>query len=178
MKNLFICLGALLLLGLYLSSKLDWEDMLQPRSKTPVHLDGKIAPKPKSLPGVQLISIPQEVFADLSADGWSRYVTGNQKYVLVITWGGKPAPAVFKKTLKTLFKQKGYAEYYRKHFVTVPGNSWFVSCNSYHMCPKLWLYQNCIQKVCLINPSTKQVVIDSSADANQLEQVLEKYKEW
>ena len=177
MKNLFICLGALLLLGLYLSSKLDWEDMLQPRSQTPVHLDGKIAPNPKSLPGVQLVSIPQEVFADLSADGWSRYVTGNQKYVLIISWGGKPAPSVFKGTLKNLF-QEGYKEYYRKHFVIVSGNSWFVSCNSAHLCPKLWLYQNCLQKVCIINPRTKQVVIDASENADQLGTLLEKYKDW
>ena len=177
-KNLLLCLIFLLFLGIYLSSKLDWEDMLRPLSKTPVHLNGKIASKPKSLPGVQLISIPQEIFDGMRGDGWARYVTGNQKYVLIITWGGKPDPAVFKKTLKTLSNQKGYAEYYRKHFVTVPGNSWVVSCNSYQMCPKLWLYQNCLQKVCIINPATKQVVVDSSEDANQLETLLEKYKDW
>ena len=74
--------------------------------------------------------------------------------------------------------KKGYTQYYRKHFVTVPGNSWFVSCNSAHMCPKLWLYQNCIQKVCLIHPLKKQVIIDSSTDVKQLETLLEKYKDW
>jgi len=177
LKNLLLCLAFLVCLGLYLSAKMDWEDMLQPRSNTPVHLNGKIAPNPKSLPGVQLLPIPQEVFTDLSADSWARYVTGNQKYVLVLSWGEKPAPAVFKKTLKELFN-KGYKEYYRKHFVIESGNSWFVSCDSAHLCPKLWLYQNCIQKVCIINPLTKQIVVDSSTDAKQLETLLEKYKDW
>lgn len=126
-----------------------------------------------------MISIPQEVYDSVKSNTWGGYITGNQKYVLVISWGGKPNPSVFKKTLRTLFKQKGYKEYYRKHFVTVPGGAWYISCNvGSQTCPKLWLYQNCTQKVCIINPLQKKAIVDSSTDAAQLEALLEKYKEW
>lgn len=44
LKNLFLFIAAIVLLGLYLSAKVDWEDMLQPHAQTPIHLNGKIAP--------------------------------------------------------------------------------------------------------------------------------------
>ena len=176
-RDLLFFLGGCLLLGLYLCSKVDWEDVLNPAPTTPVHLNGKIAPKPHSLPNVTQIAIPQEVYNSIESNiSMSRYITGNQKYILVISFDGKPNLRVFKKALNTLLKEKGYQEYYRKHYVD-SGAGW-ISCQRHNTCPELWLKQNCIQKVCIIQPHKKQVVADSSADPNQLEALLEKYKEW
>lgn len=179
LKNLFLCLVFLICLIVYLSSKVDVEDFLQKDPPTPVHLNGKIAPRPKALPQVQMVPIPQELYDD-TVDSWKRYITGNQKYVLAMVLGEKPDTfSAVKKELKILFGKKGYKEYYRKHYVDL-GTSWYVSCSTYTStsCPKLWLHEQCAAKVCIINPKAKKMIVDGSGNMKQLEEVLKKYQDW
>ncbi len=179
-RDLFLCLAFLACLIVYLSTKVDWEDFLQKDSPTPIHLNGKIAPRPKSLPDVKMISLPKELYDDKSSDSWTRYITGNQKYVLALPFGGKPASSfAVKKELRNLFNKKGYREYYRKHVVNL-GASWYVSCpiSAVKSCPKLWLHQQCAAKLCIINPKAKKIIIDGSGDMKQAEELLKKYQDW
>ena len=168
---------ALVLILCTIGYNLDWENILEPDSPTPVHMNGKIA-KAKPLTNVTVEKIPQAVYDSLQANKkYARYVTGNKKYILVVTFGSKPNKKAFTQALDRLFKEEGFQEYYRKRIIDL-GNSWLSSCNLTETCPELWINKYCSQKVCLIHPQQKQAVMDSSGDVTQLKQLLEKYKEW
>lgn len=176
-RDLLIVAVCVLLLGGYIAAGIDWENVLTPDSPTPVHLNGKIAQI--MLPTQeQIVSIPQEVYDSMPYDRkMSRYLTGNQKYVLVVTFAGEPNPSVFAKQLTHLFQEKGYREYYRKYMLNL-GNHWSASCRRHQTCSEVWINRTCAQKICLINPKTKQAVVSSGTNAKQLESLLQKYKEW
>ncbi len=164
-----------LVAGVYLWFHLDMENILKPQPATPQHMTGQIKPSKLAHP-VQTVSLPSEVYTTMQGDREKiRYFLGNQKYVVVLVMGNKPEGFKFKNELKRLFTQ-GYDEYYRKWYHNF-GNSWQYSCHQ-KGCAVGWLYENCMQKVCIIHPQKKQVIIDSSADVNQLEKLLDKYKDW
>ena len=174
-KGVFGMLLCLLVAGGYLRFRLDMENILKPQPATPQHMTGKINPLKLPHP-VQTVSLPEEVYTTMQQDRENiRYFLGNQKYVVVLVMGNKPEGWKFKNELKRLFAQE-YDAYYRKWYHNF-GNSWSCSCHQ-HGCAVGWLYENCMQKVCIIHPKKKQVIIDSSADVKQLEKLLDKYKEW
>ncbi len=176
-KDLFWAFVFVLLLLGYMASKVDWENVLQPDSPTPVYMNGKIA-KTKPLAHVTLEKIPQTVYDSLTSNQkQARYVTGNQKYILVVVFGQHPNKKAFTNELNRLFKEEGFNKYYRKHIIDL-GNHWLTSCNRTENCPELWINKHCAKKVCLIHPQQKQAVMDSSEDVTQLKALLEKYKEW
>ena len=140
-------------------------------------MNGKIG-ETKKLTKVTVEKIPQVVYDSLKSNKkQARYITGNQKYVLVVVFGNHPNKKAFSHELNRLFKEEGFSEYYRKRIINL-GNSWLASCNLTQECPELWINEHCAQKVCLIHPQQKQAVMDSSEDVSQLKQLLEKYKEW
>ena len=167
------------LLGLaYVAAQQDWENILRPDASSPVHMDGKIA-KNIALSGVTVTDIPPAVYNSLQRGDkiYSRYVTGNQKYVLVVVFGNRPNKSTFTQELNRLFKQEGFSEYYRKRVIDL-GNHWYAQCTGSDNCPQLWIDQHCSSKVCLIQPQRKQAVIDSSGQVDQLKKLLQKYKDW
>ena len=176
-RDLVVAGVCVLLLAIGGLSQVDWENVLQPEPSSPVYLNGKIAPGP-DVPDTKLVTIPDEVYESMAYDKkMARYLSGNQKYVLVVTFGNQPNPTIFKRQLDYLFQEKGYQKYYRKHLINL-GNRWYVSCRRHQTCSELWIDQNCAKKVCIIQPQKRQAIIDSSANENQLEKLLSKYKEW
>ena len=171
-------IGGLVFLGFYVGQRVDWEDMLRPRASAPVHMEGKISSSAK-LAQVEVLPIPDSVYTSLQTDTkFKQYLTGNQKYVFLFTYTGCPYARAFSDTLGRLFAQKNFGEYYRKHVIHV-GRSTTVSCPGHVMhCATAWVYQTCFGNLCIFNPSRRQVVVDHSQNARQLESLLDKYKEW
>lgn len=174
---LVIAIVCVVLALVYVANQVDWEDVLTPRATQPVHLNGKID-KTKALAQVRLENIPETVYESIKWGDtkYTRYVTGNQKYVLVVSFGGVPRLDTFKPALRQLLHEKGYSQYYRRHiFDFTTGYSW--RCDRME-CAEQWIDEHCKKSVCIIHPLKKQAIIDSSADVKQLESLLEKYKEW
>jgi len=166
-------IGVLFFGGLYIYHHVDFEDLLTPNPPQPVHMEGKIA-KTKRLKDVQVVPIPKEVYDAIEMDSQgSKYILGNKKYIVVLTGRGFPQLSAYRNKLSDLYRNKGFSEYYRKHFIETNG---FTYRNE--NCPLCWLWNNCLRKVCLINPAKRIAVIDSSLDVEQLPILLEKYKDW
>ncbi len=168
----------LCILGLvaYFAASVDWENTLKPMPKTPVHMNGKIA-KTAPLTNVKVETIPPAVYDAMNWDHkYEKYLTGNQKWIIVISFTNQPRPHEFSQELSRLFQEKGYGEYYRKRVINL-GNRYQWSCHREN-CPISWLYKYCMKAVCIIQPQKRQAVIDTSLDKNQLALLLEKYKEW
>lgn len=177
-RELIGMLICLLLLAVYFGHKMDWENILQKSSPVPIHM-GKTAAKPP-LPSVEVLPIPDRVYKSLPTDGqFKRYLTGNHKYVFFFTYSGCPYARAFTTAFERLFSKDGFAEYYRKHIITV-GRTTSVSCPGHRdmNCATAWVYQTCFGKLCIFNPQRHEVVVDSSQNASQIEKLLEYYKEW
>ena len=171
--------GCLLFLGVFFGHKIDFENMLKTDSPTPVHMGGGLATS-VHFEGESVLDIPDYVYDSLERDTqFKRYLTGNHKYILFFTYPGCPYARAFARAFKKLFSEDGFAQYYRKRIITV-GRFTSVSCPGHTdmNCATAWVYQNCFGNLCIFNPLRRQVVVDSSQSARQLEVLLEKYKEW
>lgn len=169
-------LCALLVLLFYICTHVDFEDILRPQPTEPSHMNGKVNLSLK-LKDVQMITIPSAVYDDMKEDpAASKYLKGNEKYVLMLFTPGCPYATAFKNSFQTLFRQKGYKEYYRKHIFNL-GMFTTISCRN-SSCPKAWIFNHCGNGFCIIHPQRRKAVIDNSQDAQQIARTLEKYKDW
>ena len=171
--------GCLLFFGVYFGQQMDFENMLKKESATPVHMNGDIRPS-RPLSQVAVLPIPSHVYESLEKDKkFERYLTGNHKYILFFTYPGCPYARAYTAAFKRLFAEEGFDEYYRKRVITV-GRTTSVSCPGHRdlNCATAWVYQVCFGNLCIFNPQRRQVVVDSSQNARQLETLLDKYKEW
>lgn len=171
--EIWLALGVLFFGGFYIYNNVDIADLLTMDPPAPVHMEGKIA-HTRALKEVRLLPIPDKVYDTIPNDiKGSRYLTGNKKYVVMVLPSSCPYASAYKRALNELFKEQGYSEYYRKRLITAH----WTTCQT-EDCSILWLYNNCGEGVCIINPQRRQVVIDNSQDRKQLPVLLEKYKNW
>lgn len=136
-------------------------------------------PSSGGLKNVKTVTIPQKVYDGIKDNGeYKEYLFGNKKHVFMVTFTGCPYARAFRQQLEQLFNYGDYADYYEKDIIPV-GQGVSVSCNSNHMnCPKAWLFANCGEGICILNPVTRQAVIDNSQNPRQIEALLDRYKEW
>ncbi|WP_428075640.1 hypothetical protein [Candidatus Avelusimicrobium luingense] len=177
--EVIVFLVCALILGAHFGRQIDFENMFKKDSPVPVHMGGSVR-YAKNIANVQVVNIPQTVYDSLAQDTrFKRYLTGNHKYVLLFTYPGCPYSRAYKRAFDTLFSQRGFDEFYRKRIITV-GRTTSVSCPGHQSmdCATAWIFQNCFGKLCILNPQRKQAVADSSQNAGQLADLLEKYREW
>jgi len=168
-----------LILGGYFVRQIDFENIFQKDSPTPVHMGGELQPS-HAISEVQVLPIPDSVYESLETDTkFKRYLTGNHKYVYFFTYQGCPYARAFTSAFKRLFEKDGFDKYYRKR-IQIVGRSTFVSCPGHRdmNCATAWVYQTCFGKLCIFNPLRRQVVVDGTQNAGQIEALLEKYREW
>ena len=174
--EIYVFLGAVFFMGMYLYNHVDFEDLFRPQAPTPMHMSGKVQ-KSTPLKNVEVVDIPAAVYASFEQDAsGSKYLQGNEKYILMISTDSCPYARAFKNAFKTLFKEGGYKEFYRKHIFEV-GRSYVITCSTEN-CAKMWIFSHCGGGFCIVNPKLKKAVIDNSQDAAQIARTLEKYKEW
>lgn len=136
-------------------------------------------PSPGALKDIKTAAIPQKVYDGIKDNAeYKEYLLGNKKHVFMVTFTGCPYARAFRQQLERLFSYGDYSDYYEKEIIPV-GQGVSISCNSDHMnCPKAWLFKHCGEGICIINPVTRQAVIDNSQNARQIEALLDQYKDW
>lgn len=158
--------------------------LLQDVQKQAQHL-GAPAPAARAVPAsgalknIKTVNIPQKVYDGIKDNGdYKEYILGNKKHVFMVTFTGCPYARAFRQQLERLFSYGDYSDYYDKDIIPV-GQGVAVSCNASHMnCPKAWLFDKCGEGICIINPVTRQAVIDNSQNPRQIEALLDQYKDW
>jgi hypothetical protein len=82
--------------------------------------------------------------------------------------------------LKTLFSQN--PDLYRKFYYYPDPQSGEVSVRCSNpatlMCPQNYLFMNCSEGICIVNPAKRQMVIVNTSDANTAFESILKYQDW
>lgn len=174
--EIWLAIIVCLFFGFYIYNNVDFENLLKPDSPIPVHINGQFPPTYK-FKNVKAVSIPQAVYDSMTSDSAeSRYLKGNQKYVVMVTSWSCPYAVAFKQAFKRVFEEKEYSEYYRK-YIKVVGKFVSLSCKDPN-CSKIWIFRHCSSGFCIINPIEKRAIIYESNNHKQIEEVLDAYKEW
>ena len=137
---------------------------------------------------VKVIPIPPEIYKSMkdNPSEWSYYLTGHKKLVLLKLRGDVicSATAQGKSLLELEQDFKKYPKLnkaYFKYFETLPEyeQAEGPKCKGpfAHFCPKNWFKDNC-PMVCIINPNTREMIVDNSKDANQILPLLRAYADW
>lgn len=120
-------------------------------------------------------NIPQEAYNDIDKSR-EKYLLWDQKRILLITWTGCPYARKFRRELDNIFsKNRDVASYYLKEIKETWQTVKLYCLNGYD-CAWIWLFENCGEWICIINPITREVIADSSQDAKQILPLLKAYK--
>lgn len=128
---------------------------------------------------VHIEPIPQAVYDGIANNGmYKEFLLGNKKQVILFTWDGCPYARAFRQALDKAFTFKVLEKFYKLNVVHV-GKVMRASCNSNNLdCPHAWLIQHCGNGICIINPMTKEAIVDESKNAAQILPILMAYSQW
>ena len=179
--ELLIGLGALLVVGWFVTTWIDFDDFNQQNPGAPMHMSGKIPANPV-FKEVKIVKIPSSVFTMVTkkSKNYIRFFTSNKKYV-VCFYVRVATDINWKKELKKALTENGLFEYYLKHVTTAMGR--YVTIGTSDKSGKnqdaqYWIHSQCENKICIIHPLKKQMAILNTKDPTKIAPFLEKYKEW
>ena len=179
-KELIFGILGLLILGEYFLKRIDLDALFHQNPPTPMHLSNTSLPS-SQLTDAKITDIPSELY-DTFRQEKPRYVklfSSNKKYVVTVYWITESNGIKWNKILKEIFKANNFYEYYLKYVPKIVTHSWYLSyCHPSKICPQTWVYQNCMNKVCIIHPTQKKAIILSTSNPSRLSSLLDKYKEW
>ena len=127
------------------------------------------------LEDVEAFKIPQEVYDN----AWdypkrSDYITWSKKHVLFIYWDGCPYARAYDLEIDRAFSINPLLNSsYSKDMVKVPQYRSVECANEY--CPEIWLENICGANLCILNPVTREVIVDSSQNEEQISILLNAY---
>ena len=172
--NFIIFILALLGLGIYCYKNIDHNRPAK-RDIPFVQLNKKIIP----LQNVYAEQIPQAIYDGIANNGtYKEFLLGNKKQVVLITWNGCPYARAFRQALDQAFRNTNLNDFYKQNVVEVPQSSSY-SCHSDNLnCPQAWVMDHCANGFCIINPQTKEAIMDSSRNAKQILPLLAFYMTW
>ena len=118
---------------------------------------------------VMAIDIPEGYNAD--------FLAGKKNRVIFVTWDGCPHRPAFLAELDKAFGKSGtFRNHYDIAVINADQNLFVNNCKQ--DCPKKWLSEHCRDGICIINPHTREAVVDSSRDAKQVLPLLMAYSTW
>ncbi len=174
LRDLIIFAAALLGLCIYCYKHIDWN---RPKKKSIsfVQLNKKIIP----LQHVYVEQIPQAVYDGIANNAtYKEFLLGDKKQVVLITWNGCPYARAFRQALDQAFKGTNLKDFYKQNVVEVPQSSSY-SCHSDNLnCPQAWVMSHCASGFCIINPLTREAILDRSQNAQQIFPLLASYITW
>ena len=178
--EILIGLGALLVVGWFVTTWIDLDDFNQQNPGVPMHMSGKIPAKPV-FKEVKIVKIPSSVFnVTKESKSYARFFKSNKKYV-VCHYARLATDINWKKELKKALVENGLLEYYLKHVTTAMGRMITLGTtdrDGKHPNAKYWVHTQCLNKICIIHPIKKQMAILDTKDPTKIAPFLEKYKEW
>jgi len=172
--NFIIFALALLGLGIYCYKNMDHNRPAK-RDISFVQLNKKIIP----LREVYAEQIPQRIYDGIANNGtYKEFLFGDKKQVVLITWNGCPYERAFRHALDQAFQSTNLADFYKQNIVEV-GQTVSFSCHSDNLnCPQAWVMEHCASGFCIINPQTREAIVDHSKDAKQILPLLASYMVW
>ncbi len=179
LKDLGIALVCLGLLAIYVYKHIDKNPAKHKRIYT-VEIEGRKIP----IREVQALEIPQKVYEGMDSNPkWKEYLLGKKKQVILFTWDGCPYKRAYRDKFDKIVKRPEISKNFTTTVIvtekTVMGHCSFDEKN-YHgqSCPAMWLVSNCVGGVCIINPKTREAIVDFSRNPEQLAALLEHYTYW
>ena len=123
--------------------------------------------------------IPQKIYDGISNNPqYKEYLLGNKKRVFMLTWDGCPYRVAFKNQVQKAFTIPAVHATYEQNIIST-GQTFSYSCNSRdYNCPIAWVAKHCMGNICIINPKTREAIIDYSRNAKQIIPLLAAYASW
>lgn len=137
-----------------------------------------------TMQNVHVMQIPQEIYDSVTINPqWSVHLFGNQKRVLFVTWDGCPYLKAFRQALDTAFNKSSVFHRYYTRAIQFRPQTLVVTCRDAQGkptkdCAMWWLSEHCSNNICIINPLTKEMVVDESHNPKQLLPLLMAYSTW
>ena len=174
-KHWFEILLLLVALGVILYKGIDWNGPKQKRLFTLQTSEG-----PRFISSVKMTQIPQRIYSGaMNNPEFLDELVGNKKRVLMLTWSGCPYKVAFKNKLEQALSRPELRNEYEPHIISRSSRTFTYSCNSKDLyCPVAWVAENCMGNICIINPKTKEAIVDSSHNAAQILPLLTAYATW
>lgn len=138
----------------------------------------------------RIIQIPQPVFDNLAKNQpGHEFFMGTTKHLVLLQWEPSSCPfsdhtakrayyqAYFSQKASTSFdKDSSLKDFYRKHFIE---DARRLSCQTgAPVTPACWIWKYCMKGLCIINPQTREAVVDHSQFPFQVRALLNAYKDW
>lgn len=149
-------------------------------------IDGLIPSKPvqlRTLTPKEVLSLPRPVKIpaqvyenNTKRSAWAGVLFDDKKAAFFVYGGGCPYAKRFKRMFSTVLKRPELAASYKK-VIRNTGVTGFVTCNTAH-CAKIYLLETCGNGFCIINPKTREIIVDNSQDPAVAAALLEKYRNW
>lgn len=163
-----------LIVGYFTYTHVDWKGLFNP-PKFPAHVQKKM--NLLKLRNIKLVRIPDDVYESFEKNPEEADVfQGKIKTIAAFMPTGCPYREAFNQKLDEMLSLANHKQRYHQRMIET-GMTISASCNG-TMCPKMWLLQNCADGLCIINPVTREAVIDTSRDVRQIPFLLTALKEW
>lgn len=141
---------------------------------------GQNSPSFAQMQNVKEMDIPQSVYDSLPQNPvYQQYLFGNKKNILMI----KPTQTTYLQPLisqlNTAFALPDIQAAYTQNVVDFPQDASNISCNGDHFnCPRVWFTRYCLAKLCIINPSARRMAVANVSNADEVNTLLQTYKNW
>ena len=164
----------LLLLPVIIYLAVDWDKVKQQKIRFVTIGEETIA-----LTGVHAEKIPQAIYDGMSDNSqYQEFFLGDKKHIVMLTWDGCPYRVAFKNKVQHALAHPALKKKYNMDIVPT-GQTFYADCNSNHLnCPIVWVANHCMGNICIINPQTKEAIIDDSHDPEQILPLAAAYVNW
>lgn len=134
---------------------------------------------------VKVIKIPQSVYDSMDGDERKDYLLGDKKRIMFIYRDGCPYAREFYQSISSSIKKDMLSTYYDTAFIRVPQTEKIycshVYCtnnkkNCWYACPSAWFRDVCWWEFCIVNPASREVIVDESQSETQISILLNSYK--
>jgi len=167
-------IALLILIPIIVYFAVDWEKVKQKKIRSVT-----IAGETIALSKVHAEKIPQNIFDGIKDNPqYKEFFLGKKKHIVMLTWDGCPYRVAFKNKVKQALSHPVLKKKYSMDIVPT-GQSFYADCHSNHLnCPTVWVANHCMGTICIINPKTKEAIIDDSHDPEQILPLAAAYVNW
>ena len=129
-----------------------------------------------SFPGAS--RIPDSVFENTSASDTYYDVMNGEKKQIFWVYADCPIGRAMKKQIDAIIENNNLASNYLHNANLMSGGMMVFCKNRTNKCAQIYLYDNCSDKICVINPKQKAILKLNNSDFQKVAETLVKAKYW